>query len=141
MTSFERRLFVYGTLLDPMVRSAILGKEADRLLVRSARLPGYRRVTVRNVTYPFLREAPNGEVEGDVLDRLSAAGLDLISRYEGAEYRIAECSVKTENQTVTAFVYLSKREVPDGPDWSYEMWRRRHRTPLLQRLKRSGGSG
>jgi len=49
-----RRFFFYGTLMDPSVRRAVLGRPVERSRLQRAVLPGFRRVFRRGATYPVL---------------------------------------------------------------------------------------
>jgi gamma-glutamylcyclotransferase (GGCT)/AIG2-like uncharacterized protein YtfP len=87
-------LFLYGTLLDPVVleRAAAQRGLARRLV--PARLAGWRRVTLRGTPYPTLIRAPAAVTEGAVL-RVGAAALARLAAYEGPSYRLAPVRVAT----------------------------------------------
>src|SRR6185436_2023659 len=70
------RLFVYGTLRDPVCQERVIGR---RVASRSARLTGYAR---REATYYYVVAATDASVEGLLLDDL---GDDVIARLDAYE--------------------------------------------------------
>jgi len=112
-----RRIFVYGTLLDPRVfrRHAPL-----RWLRRAlpARLPGYRRVGLRGTPYPTLIPG-EGEVRGLLLPALPPAALARLARYEGPCYALRPLRVVTPRGACAARAWISQRWRSDPhQDWS-----------------------
>ena len=69
----DRPLFVYGTLRDPDLLAAVLGRPLQAGEVIAAAAPGFRATHYPNRVYPALIRAPGGFAEGLVL--LGSAGL------------------------------------------------------------------
>ncbi|WP_240791036.1 gamma-glutamylcyclotransferase family protein [Roseomonas sp. AR75] len=86
-------MFLYGTLLDPVVFARFAGRAPLRRAL-PARLAGYRRVALRGTPYPTLL-AGAGEVAGLLLPRLGAAALVRLAAYEGPEYALRPVRVAT----------------------------------------------
>jgi gamma-glutamylcyclotransferase (GGCT)/AIG2-like uncharacterized protein YtfP len=78
-----RRLFVYGTLLDPVLVSELTGRPVT---LQPADLDGYNRVRLRGTPYPTLRRA-RGRVAGAVL-LADAQSVRRLTAYEGPRYRL-----------------------------------------------------
>jgi gamma-glutamylcyclotransferase (GGCT)/AIG2-like uncharacterized protein YtfP len=81
------RLFVYGSLMDPEVRRAVLGRDVE-VIPDSVR--GYRlaRIWYGKDTYPVVIEDRDCEeiIEGGVIS-VSKDDLAALDRYEGPFYR------------------------------------------------------
>lgn len=109
-------LFVYGTLLSAQIRARVLGRAAP---VLTARLTGYRRLTLAGRHYPGLVRAHQGEVTGLLVEGLGRADLQQLDRYEGQEYRRRLLRVDTSSGPRQAWVYLPRPGVPvSGRPWS-----------------------
>lgn len=87
-------LFLYGTLLDPVVLARMSGEPALVRRLRPARLAGWRRVHLRGTPYPTLVEDAAAAVEGGLL-RVGPAALARLSAYEGSAYRLVPLRVAT----------------------------------------------
>lgn len=78
-------LFVYGTLMNPLIQQRVFGRtapgEADRLV-------GFRKdlIHLGSGVYPIIRPEAGAVVEGMVIE-VTPAELKLIDRYEGPAYR------------------------------------------------------
>lgn len=58
------RIFLYGTLLDPLVLAARSGRRGLDRGAQRAWLQGWRRVSLRGAPYPTLLRARRGGVAG-----------------------------------------------------------------------------
>jgi len=79
------KLFLYGTLADPVG----LGRCAGKPLLRAplpAQLAGFRRVLLRGARYPTLVRAPGHHVPG-IIARVNADMLVRLQAYESTRYR------------------------------------------------------
>jgi hypothetical protein len=88
-------LFVFGTLLDPVVRARVLGRPERPRETVPALLDGCERVRARGRRYPVLIRDPEGAVDGLLLIRLSAQERARLGVYEGGEYRLARVRVRS----------------------------------------------
>lgn len=103
MDSNPDAIFVYGTLLLPVVQRRILGRS---LAAEEAVLDGYARGVVRGQTYPSLRVAPGGETSGAVLSGVTAEDFDLLDAYEGDRYERVVVPVNGKEEPRCAWVWL-----------------------------------
>jgi len=78
-----RPLFVFGTLLDPAIRAAVMGKASPG---RPAVLHGFERRRVVGAEYPALRRRIGGRVRGLLLPAPDAPTLARLDAHEGEEY-------------------------------------------------------
>lgn len=85
-----RPVFVYGTLMLPVVQRRVCGRTFD---ARPATLAGFFRGVVAGERYPSLRPEAGGVVEGRLLDGVDDAALERLDRYEGARYERLEVEV------------------------------------------------
>jgi gamma-glutamylcyclotransferase (GGCT)/AIG2-like uncharacterized protein YtfP len=78
------RLFVYGTLLDKVVRLNVIGRQIQGV---DDVLMGYRKINRKfsDGMYPDLIHDDESEVEGKVLE-ISDDELEQCDKYEGKEY-------------------------------------------------------
>ena len=102
-------LFVYGTLMDPAVRSRVLGTGRN-VTDRAARLAGYRRVNIPGFEYPVIAAGTSGDsVEGRLLGGLTPEDYALLDEYEdvdGGLYERVRVAADTEDGRVPAWVYV-----------------------------------
>ena len=145
-------LFAYGTLRDPDILSALLGRplsDDDRV---AARATGFRSVHLPHRVYPALLPAPGAEAVGLLLYRLAPAELDLLDAFEGDEYRRRDITVLTAAGAIAALAYFATAPIPpDAAPWTLLDWTQLHKPTVLagerqtaaalrERLTNSGGS-
>jgi gamma-glutamylcyclotransferase (GGCT)/AIG2-like uncharacterized protein YtfP len=99
-------LFLYGTLLDPVVLARMSGEPALARRLRAARLDGWRRVVLRGTPYPTLVQADGAAVEGAVL-RVGPAALALLSDYEGSAYALTPVTASAARGAVRAQAWIA----------------------------------
>jgi hypothetical protein len=131
-----RRFFFYGTLIDPLIRRAVLRRSVSQSQLQSAALPGFRRVFRSGATYPVLISDPNGAVDGVLACGLWPSDVARLIAYEGDDYRLVERTVvAADGLTTDAWVFLPQTEaVASAVAWRYQEWRRRFRTRFLRQL-------
>jgi len=134
------RFFFYGTLMDADVLAAVVGRRIGSARFRDATLDGFRRVYRLGAWYPILLDDPGGRVEGVVVSALTVADAARLDSFEGSEYRRATRTVAVSGEgAVEAEVYLTRPGVPaSDQSWELDVWRRRHRTAYLRRVRQSG---
>lgn len=127
-------LFLYGTLRDPDILAAVLGRVvADDALV-AASAPGYAAVYFPGQLYPALIERSGSVAPGLLLLGAMADDLAALDAFEGDEYRRGPLQAVTAAGPVTADVYWPAIAVaPSAPDWTLERWRREHKRQVLAR--------
>lgn len=125
-------LFVYGTLRDPELLAAVLGRTLPPQAVHAARAPGFRAVRYPGRIYPALLPAPGAAASGLLLLGLTPFEFDLRDAFEGDEYRRAPIAVMLEEELHEADAYLPAVAIPAAaPDWSLERWQVEHKPRVL----------
>lgn len=125
-------LFVYGTLRDPDILAAVLGRLPGAAAMPAAVAPGFRAVPYPGRAYPALVRAPGAAAAGLVLTDLSAFERDLLDAYEGDEYRRTLLPVMIAEELHTAFAYLAVMAIsPSAPNWALEAWQDEHKARVL----------
>ncbi len=125
-------LFVYGTLRDPDLLAAVLGRPLRAAEALAAVAPGFRATHYPNRIYPALIRAPGGSAEGLLLTGLSPFEVDLLDQFEGSEYRRDIVPVMIEEELHEAQAYLPAIAVAGGEPWSLEHWQAVHKADVLQ---------
>ena len=121
-------LFVYGTLRDPELLGAVLGRPAIGL---AAAAPGVAVVHYPGRIYPALVRRPGAAAAGLVLTDLTAFELDLLDAFEGDEYRREIVPVMVGEELHEAFVYLPAAPIKNQPEWSLDAWQEEHKARVL----------
>lgn len=117
-------LFVYGTLMLPEIRYALLGKELKQI---PAKLSGYSTYTFfrenHESEYPILKPEDNGIVNGYVLQKVTKRDYDILEYYEGEDYHLIEIDVEIygratrtnifSNSNTKTFQYCKKWSLDD----------------------------
>jgi gamma-glutamylcyclotransferase (GGCT)/AIG2-like uncharacterized protein YtfP len=108
-------LFVYGTLMDPSVFRAVLGKrlvltagDADGISAVHARpavLDGYKKISPDN-TYLYAVPDPQGRIRGYVIGPLPAESMKALRKYEGRNYSRRTVKVQTAGGEEKAFAFV-----------------------------------
>ena len=128
-------LFVYGTLLAPELRHALLGRALAGV---PAELDGYACFRVRHAPYPAIAPVPDATTAGELIDGLSPADLDKLDAYESAMYRRLVVTVRDgAGNDVEAFTYvIDKSAVQRLSDehWDYATFRLRKLDRYLKAL-------
>jgi len=125
-------LFVYGTLCDPELRAAVLGRVLPPEAVHVARAPGFRAVNYPGRVYPALLRAPGAAAEGLLLLGLTAFENDLLDAFEGEEYRRGPVAAMLEEELYEADAYLPAIAIAAGaPAWTLQRWQADHKLRVL----------
>lgn len=127
-----RPLFAYGTLRDPDILSAVLGRSVPDHARQLARAPGYAAVHYPGRSYPALIEDPAAAAPGLVLEGLSPLDIAMLDAFEGDEYRRVPITVTTATGALLADAYLPSLDIPaDATPWTLEAWTRDHKAQML----------
>lgn len=125
-------LFVYGTLQDPDVLAAVLGRPVDVGALAPAQAPGHHAVTYPGRVYPALVAASGAIAPGLLIDGLDTLDLAVLDAFEGDEYRRAEIDITQAGRTLRAQVYLPAIAIaPDAAPWSLVDWTKRHKPAVI----------
>jgi hypothetical protein len=125
-------LFVYGTLRDPDLLPAVLGRALPAGSVHTAEAPGFRAVHYPGRVYPALVMAPGAAAPGLVLTALTPFERDLLDAFEGEEYRRGPIPVMIGEELHEADAYLPAIAVPaDAEPWSLNRWQTMHKPRVI----------
>jgi hypothetical protein len=127
-------LFVYGTLRDPDLLMAVLGRLLLPGTVHAARAPGFRVVEYPGRSYPGITRVPGATAEGLLITGLSPFERDLLDAWEGDEYRRTPIATMLldEPELHEADAYLPTLPLPRDPhDWSLSRWQAEHKGRAL----------
>lgn len=125
-------LFAYGTLRDPDILSAVLGRLPVPHALHPARAPGFRAVHYPGRVYPALVRTPGAAAEGLVITDLTPFERDLLDAFEGAEYLRQPIAVLIEEDLFEADAYLPAITVPaTSTDWSLIRWQTNHKADVI----------
>jgi gamma-glutamylcyclotransferase (GGCT)/AIG2-like uncharacterized protein YtfP len=100
------RIFVYGTLLDPLTLARRAGTPGLGRRLAPALLAGYRRTGLRLSRYPTLRRDPAHVTDGAVVD-IPAAALRRLAAYEGPRYRLCRRMAGTPAGPRPAWLWIA----------------------------------
>ncbi len=134
------KLFVYGTLMFPEIRSVLVRREFDTF---SAQLQGYRRFAISlagRAAVPAIVADEKTSVSGLVLSGVDRKSLWVFDTFEGVKgglYTRERVMVKDgEGRAIEAMTYVSgpaMRETLKG-DWDPEIFRKRHLVAYRRRI-------
>lgn len=118
-------LFAYGTLTSTEVMCALTGANVASSAV-PAIFPNHRRVKLKNRSYPTVIEAVGCEVVGMVFPNLDSFSWRVIDAFEGVEYVLETCTVRTfTGEPVEARIFRLRDELSSlamDEDWDFEQW-------------------
>ena len=133
----DRPLFVYGTLRDPDLLTAVLGRRPDRAAVAAAPAPGFRTIVYPGRPYPALIRAPGGAAEGLALVGLSRRERMVLDAYKGEEYSRAMVPVMVDGELHEAETYLPTAPIgADAEAWTLEAWQQLHKPTVFEAERR-----
>ncbi len=107
------RIFLYGTLADPVGLGRCAGKPVKGAPLPAV-LPGYRRVLLRGARFPTLRRSPGHRVDG-VLMRVNADMLVRLQNYESGRYRQVHVRLQTPHGPARARCFFG--DAPTKVAW------------------------
>ena len=134
MPAVQRRLFIYGTLLDAELFEAVTGLAHEAANARSACLAGFRRVHMRGEAYPTLVRAGACRTEGLLVGPLAEAVWERLRIYEGEAYELSPVTVETGAGPVEAVAFLANASRASARPWRLEAWQRRAKAAALAGL-------
>ncbi len=130
-------LFVYGTLMDPDVAHAVIGRTHKQLQAEPASLDGYCAMLAAGAPYPGLCATPGESVQGVLLKGLTRAEMHRLDVYEDLSvYQLEDIAVRNSAGTeVTAKLYMPTRRLRlTQTPWDIARWRRQSKTRYMARL-------
>ena len=125
-------LFAYGTLRDPDMLRAVLGRPLVPHALHRARAPGFHAVHYPGRIYPALVRVAGSAAEGLVITDLTPFERDLLDAFEGAEYLRQPIAVLIEEDLFEADAYLPAIPVPaDSTGWSLIRWQTNDKADVI----------
>lgn len=118
------KIFVYGTLQNPELVKALVGKsfKQDKCV-----LGGHKALSVVGEHYPGMVKSPGSIVSGYLLHSVDDVSLRRISKWEGSNYRPTQVTVCIDDKKYAALTYIWNSEVELGQEeWSNEAYRNGH---------------
>ena len=114
-----QNIFVYGTLLSPVILKKLTGKSFKTSL---AVLSGYKRHGIKNGDYPAIIQHENSNTVGLLIEKLDDLSLSIISFYEGEEYEKKKVTVNSngKSEDVLTFVWVQGIEFLENKDWDLD---------------------
>jgi len=110
-------LFVYGTLMSPVVFRAVLGRRlaltpadadgVEAFLARDAVLEGYKKISPDN-TYLYAVPDPQGRIRGYLIGPLPGECMTALRKYEGRNYSRKTLPVQARDGVQKAVVFVAK---------------------------------
>ena len=127
-------LFIYGTLLDDEVLSAVLGHDCRSIQSVEAEAPFMRILKVAHVDYPCLLEGQDSDVaDGALLTGFSDDDIAKLDQFEGENYKRMALDVISENRLVKTWAYQPLIALETDGIWSFDRWSKEGRTAFLAR--------
>lgn len=127
-------LFLYGTLRDPDILAAVLGRVVAARQLVGATAPGCASVYFPHRLYPALVQRPGRAAPGLLLAEATIDDLLALDAFEGDEYRRGPVQAMTATGPVAAEVYWPAIAIaPSAPEWTLERWMREHKALVLTR--------
>ena len=119
-----KHIFVYGTLLNDEILEELLSFVPEKI---SATLFGYKRVQVKEASYPAIFPQANCSVDGILLRGLNNQHIEILDNYETPYYKKEQVEIvfpDDEKIHSQAYVYKAKyyQHLSDEP-WSNDHFR------------------
>ncbi len=113
-----QNLFVYGTLLSSEITEKLTGKIFETL---PAILGGYKMYCVKGCDYPAIVSEKGAETSGKLLMNVKVSDLQILSEYEGDEYKKKKVKVLCNNKYENAltFVWIHGKNNLINRDWDF----------------------
>jgi hypothetical protein len=133
------RYFFYGTLIDPDIRRHAMGVH-EPASVEPARLVGWRRFSLKGISFPIARADRTASIDGVLARGLDKEAGRLLDIYEGPGYgRTIVSAIDARGKAREAVLFVedgSVEFVAVAQPWDYETWVRRHKKAFMAALAR-----
>jgi len=132
-------LFCFGSLMDRDVLGCVIGDEAAAgVKMEQAWLGGYRKVRLPHETYPMLVPEAEKSTEGVLIYGLEKDHLDRIVFFEGEEYELTPCQVKTEKSCSIEALFFDEgiMPAPYTVEWDYQHWLQHHKEFMIRQSRK-----
>ncbi len=126
-------LFFYGTLRDPAMLEAVLGRAVDPGALEPAAAEDHVARRLVDEDYPMLVPAPGRRAEGVLLAGATEADIDRIAFFEEAEYALAPITVATARGPAEALCFRgTDKPKAATAEWDFDAWWQHHRPAALE---------
>lgn len=127
-------LFLYGTLRDPDILAAVLGRRVAENELVAATARDHAAVYFPGQLYPALVQRTGGAAPGLLLTHATPDDLAALDAFEGDEYRRGPVHAMTAAGLVAAEVYWPAIVIaPSALEWTLERWMSEHKPLVLAR--------
>ncbi len=133
------KVFVYGTLLVPLVMRAVTGQtfKYDKAILHS-----YARYKIKGHVFPGIIETENQSVEGILYKDVNEVILQRLNVFESYIYYRKEVVVSLANhEHVPAYAYVIAPEFENrltGQAWELEEFTQYHLEKYVERIRKTG---
>lgn len=119
-TSTQQPLFLYGSLMEPQVLAALLGRVPE---TRDATLEGYHRYRIKDRPYPGIRPLQGAKVSGILMFGLTERERRIFDLFEGSDYDKVEvtATITSTAEVLPCSVYVWNLSAQDDFDL-YGTW-------------------
>ncbi len=124
-------LAVYGTLRDPDIIRAVLGRDPSPWSRGTTQLCDWSSYYVEGEVYPGLKREPRAELPLHLYQNIPQDCWEKLLAYEGSEYRLA--GVKVQGVTYSLFVPHSSTGL-SPQKWTLETFQSKHKSAFMMEL-------
>lgn len=128
-----RHLFVYGTLLFPEI---VFGLCRKNFVTQTAKLSGFKRVSVKECDYPAIIPDEVSAVDGKLLLDVDEESMRILTFFEGENYIQKEVFVSSGSKTVKAQVFVWNGQLGSlaESDWDKDKFVQKSRKYYVTRV-------
>jgi len=131
-------LFCYGTLLDVDMLACVVGETAAAAVtMETGWLAGYRKARLPHENYPLLVPEAESFAQGALLYGLQKPQIDRIVFFEGEEYELSPCKVKTEGSKTVDALFFDEGIMPPPrtEEWCLAHWQKHHKQFMIRQSR------
>jgi hypothetical protein len=124
--------FFFGSLRDPLILEAVLGRALSHVTFAPAWMPDCRIERAAGYSFPLLIPSSNHQAIGTLAYGLSSADQARIAYFEDSEYLLKLSNVRAAEETTQAWVYVaSEKLASSGEAWDLGQFQKEDRDLLL----------
>jgi hypothetical protein len=128
----KKPFFFFGSLRDPDILSAVLGRDLAGLTVKPARLPDHKIERAAGYSFPMLTPKPGANALGSLTWGLTPEDEARIAYFEDSEYACTTIDVACDGGLVAAQVYVASAKLASsGENWDLAQFQAQDRPLLL----------
>jgi ADP-ribose pyrophosphatase len=124
--------FFFGSLRDPLILGAVLGRDLSHLTIAAAQLAGHRVERAEGYSFPLLVGAPGDIAIGELVWGLSPDDQARIAYFEDSEYEQRSTHVESDGGQTQAVIFAAGATLrSSGEPWDLATFQARDRALLL----------